>query len=251
MSRRFDHQVALVTGGSTGIGLDTAALLIEEGCKVYITGRSQDKLDAALERLGAKVVAIRSDVTNSADLTQLYEQIEREDERLDLLFANAGIAENNHFGETSREAYDKIFDINVKGLFFTVQTMLPLMKDGSSIVLNASIVANMGMPNLSLYNASKAAVRSFARSWANDLKGRKIRVNAVSPGPVHTPILEQGLKMSRDQIAQFAESVAQIAPLGRFGQPSEIAEAVAFLGSSAASYITGVELSVDGGMAQV
>jgi NAD(P)-dependent dehydrogenase (short-subunit alcohol dehydrogenase family) len=175
MNRRFDNQVALVTGGSTGIGLATAELLIEEGCKVYITGRKQEKLDTASKHLGKQAVAIRSDVANPAELAKLYEQIKLGEDRLDLLFANAGIAENNIFGETSQEEFDRTFDINVKGLFFTVQTMLPLMKNGASIVLNASIVANMGMPNLSLYNASKAAVRSFARSWSNDLKERNIR----------------------------------------------------------------------------
>ncbi|WP_237154613.1 glucose 1-dehydrogenase [Oryzibacter oryziterrae] len=251
MSQRFLDQVVLVTGGSTGIGLAAAQLFVKEGAKVYITGRNADSLEAARATLGPKAVAVRSDVASLADLNALRDQISAAGDRLDVIVANAGIAERNTFGETDEAAFDKTFDINVKGLFFTVQTMLPLLKDGGSVVLTASIVANKGMPNLSLYNASKAAVRSFARSWSNDLKARRIRVNAVSPGPVETPIMANGLKMDAAQVDGFKAAVAQSAPLGRFGEPEEIADAIAFLASPAASYITGVELSVDGGLAQV
>lgn len=251
MSGRFENQVALVTGGSTGIGLATAELFIREGAKVYVTGRSGRNLDRAVTHLGPKAVGLQSDVSKIEDFEQVRERITQEDGRLDVVVANAGIAENNVLGETSEAEFDKTFDINVKGLFFTVQTMLPLLKDAGAVVLTGSIVASKGFPNLSLYNASKAAVRSFARSWSNDLRARKIRVNVVSPGPVQTPIMQNGLKMSEEQIEQFRAMVAQVAPLERFGEPSEIAEAIAFLASDAASYITGVELSVDGGTAQV
>jgi NAD(P)-dependent dehydrogenase (short-subunit alcohol dehydrogenase family) len=251
MSERFQNKVALITGGSTGIGLATAALFIREGAKVYITGRNGKSLDKAATELGPKGVAIQSDVAEIADLERVRDRIKEEDGRLDIVVANAGIAENNTFGETSEAEFDKTFDINVKGLFFTTQTMLPLLSDGGAVVLTASILSGKGFPNMSLYSASKAAVRSFARSWSNDLRERKIRVSAVSPGPVQTPIMENGLKMNVEQIEQYRAMVAQVAPLERFGEPSEIAEAIAFLASDAASYITGVELSVDGGMAQV
>ncbi|MCT8999352.1 glucose 1-dehydrogenase [Chelativorans intermedius] len=251
MPGRFDNQVVLVTGGSTGIGLAAAALFVREGAKVYITGRSRQSLDGAAAQLGEQAVAVQSDVANLADLESLRERIAGADGRLDVLVANAGIAENNVLGETSEAAFDRTFDINVKGVFFTVQTMLPLLRDGGAVVLTGSIVAHKGFPNLSLYNASKAAVRSFARSWSNDLRARKIRVNVVSPGPVETPILRNGLKLNDEQLDQFRAQVAQTAPLERFGEPSEIAEAIAYLASGAASYVAGAELSVDGGMAQV
>jgi len=251
MTTRFNGKTALITGGTTGIGLATARLLLGEGAKVYITGRDAGRLEAAVGQLGANAVGIKADVADLADLEALRDRVAATGDRLDILVANAGIAENNGFGDTGEAAFDATFDINVKGVFFTVQTLLPLLVDGAAVVLTGSVVANKGMPNLSVYNASKAAVRSFARSWANDLKARKIRVNVVSPGPVETPIMINGLKMGPEQVAQFKAVVAQTAPLGRFGEPEEIADAIAFLASPAASYITGVDLGVDGGMGQV
>jgi NAD(P)-dependent dehydrogenase (short-subunit alcohol dehydrogenase family) len=189
MSGKFSNQVALVTGGSTGIGFSIAQALIAEGAqRVYITGRSAHTLEPAVARLGGKAVAVVSDVSRQTDLDALKATIEARDDRLDAMFANAGICEKNPVGETSEAAYYSMFDVNVKGVFFSVQTLLPLMKDASSIVLTASICSSNGMEGLSLYNASKAAVRSFARTWANELKGRKIRANVLSPGFTRTPL---------------------------------------------------------------
>jgi NAD(P)-dependent dehydrogenase (short-subunit alcohol dehydrogenase family) len=252
MSMKFGNQVAVVTGGSTGIGLAIAKALLNEGAKrVYITGRSAKSLDAAASSLGPAAVAVVSDVAQQTDLNKLKGEIESRGDRVDALFANAGIAETNQLGATSEDEFAKTFDINVKGVFFTVQTLLPLLRDGSTVVLTASIVASKGMPNLSLYSASKAAVRSFARSWANDLKGRKIRVNALSPGYTRTPIMENGLKLSAEQIAALQEQAKETVPLGYVAQPDEIASAALFLASSEASYINGVELTVDGGLTQI
>ncbi|WP_024303741.1 SDR family NAD(P)-dependent oxidoreductase [Pseudogulbenkiania sp. MAI-1] len=252
MSTKFSNQVAVITGGSTGIGLAIAKAALAEGAKrVYITGRSAKSLDAAVTTLGTAAVAIVSDVAQQADLNKLKSEIESRGDQVDALFANAGIAETNELGTTSEDEFAKSFDINVKGVFFTVQTLLPLLKEGSSVVLTASIVANKGMPNLSLYSASKAAVRSFARSWANDLKTHKIRVNALSPGYTRTPIMENGLKLSAEQIVALQEQAKETVPLGYVAQPDEIASAALFLASSEASYINGVELTVDGGLTQI
>jgi len=252
MSNRFTDKVAVVTGGSTGIGYAIAKLLIEEDIKrVYITGRTLKTLEIAASSLGEKAVCVVSDVSKLSDIEILKSEIQKRGDELDIIVANAGVAENNQFGETSEEQYTKIFDINVKGVFFTVQTLLDLLKDGSAIILIASIVSNKGMPNLSLYNASKAAVRSFARSMANDLKHRKIRVNALSPGITKTPILENGLKMSKEQISAFEAYAKDAVPLGYIAQPEEIASATLFLASNDASYVNGIEFDVDGGFAQV
>jgi NAD(P)-dependent dehydrogenase (short-subunit alcohol dehydrogenase family) len=252
MSAPFTNQVAVVTGGSTGIGFAIAQALITRGAKrVYITGRSAKTLDEAALALGSKAVAVVSDVAQQADLQKLKAEIEKHGDSLNTVFANAGIAEENHFGETAEAEFDKTFDINVKGVFFTVQTLLPLLKDGGSVVITASIVANKGMPNLSLYNASKAAVRSFARSWANDLKARKIRVNALSPGLTRTPIMENGLKWDAEKIAGLSTYAAEVVPLGYVAQPDEIATAALFLASEDARYVNGVELTVDGGLSQI
>lgn len=248
----FKDQVVLITGGSSGIGLASAHAFIAAGAKrVYVTGRSKAKLDLAREELGSKAVAIVADVANQADLDSLRQAVEAHGDKLDVLFANAGVAHYNQFGNTGETEFATIFDTNVKGLFFTVQTLLPLLNPASSIVLNASIVANKGLANLSLYNASKAAVRSFARSWATDLKPQKIRVNAISPGATETPIIQTGLGMSVQDVANFTAFLAEAAPAGRMAQPDEIAAAVLFLASRSASYINGVELSVDGGLTQV
>ncbi len=252
MSHRFMNQVAVVTGGSTGIGFAIAKGLLTEGAKrVYITGRSGEALDAAVDALGEGAVGVASDVARQGDLDNLKTLIEGRGDRLDVLFANAGIAHNNVLGETGEADYLTLFDINVKGVFFTVQTLLPLLNDGASVVLTSSIVNNKGMPNLSLYAATKAAVRSFARSWANDLKGRKIRVNAVSPGFTATPILTSGLKMDERQVAAFTQEAAELVPAGHIAQPEDIAAAALYLASGQAHYVNGIDLAVDGGYAQV
>jgi NAD(P)-dependent dehydrogenase (short-subunit alcohol dehydrogenase family) len=242
----------VVTGGSTGIGLAIARALLDEGAmRVYVTGRSEQSLSEAVRALGKRAVAVVSDVAKLSDLEKLKATIEGHDDKVDALFANAGIAGNNVLGDTEETDYMKIFDINVKGVFFSVQTLLPLLKDGSSVVLTSSIVNNKGMENLSLYSATKAAVRSFARTWANDLKGREIRVNSLSPGFTQTPILKSGLKMDEQQIVQFKEFAAGAVPAGYIAQPEEIASTALFLASVEARYVNGVDLAVDGGYAQV
>ncbi len=252
MSGRFSNQVAVVTGGSTGIGFAIAAALIAEGAKrVYVTGRSAGTLETAAHALGEKAVAVVSDVSRQADLDALKALIEKQDGHLDVVFANAGICEKNPLGDTSEASYYNTFDINVKGVFFSVQTLLPLLKDGAAIVLTASICSSNGMEGLSLYNASKAAVRSFARTWANELKDRKIRANVLSPGFTRTPLMDNGLKMDASQLQALAEHVAQIVPLGYMAQPDEIAASALFLASADARYVNGVELMVDGGLSQI
>jgi len=241
----------LITGGSSGIGLATAKTFIEAGADVFITGRNAERLDTAKKELGDALTTIQADVSDTKDNEKVCEIIKEKKGYLTTIFANAGVAEGNVMGETSIEAFDNTFDINVKGMFFTVQSMLPLLKNGSSIVLNASIVANKGMANLSLYNASKAAVRSFSRSWANDLKSRHIRVNTISPGVTETPIFTHGLDMSKEDIENLKASLVQTSPIGRMGTPQEIADTVFFLASNKASYINGIELAVDGGFAQI
>lgn len=248
----FKQKTALITGGTSGIGLATAHALLAQGAsRVYITGRDQLKLAAAREQLGERAIAVHADSADIASLAALHSEVAQRGDQLDILFANAGIAINNALGDTTPADFDRLFDTNVKGVFFTVQTLLPLVRDGGAIVLNASIAANLGMANLSLYNASKAAVRSFARSWATDLKERRIRVNAISPGVTRTPILETGLGMGAAQIDGLAQFLAEASPAGRMGGAEEIAAAALFLASSAASYINGTELVVDGGFSQV
>lgn len=252
MEKEFEDKNIVITGGSTGIGLASAIAFKNKGAKnIFISGRNLESLENAREEIGSAAHIYQGDVSNIHDLEEFKNFVESKNVEIDVLFANAGIAENNNFGTTSENEYNKTFDINVKGVFFSVQTFLPLLKDGASIILNASIVANKGMANLSLYNASKAAVRSFARSFANDLKARKIRVNAVSPGVTLTPIMKNGLKMDDAQIEGFKQYVQEAAPAGRFANPSEIANGVLFLASQSASYVNGIELSVDGGLAQV
>jgi NAD(P)-dependent dehydrogenase (short-subunit alcohol dehydrogenase family) len=241
----------LITGGSSGIGFSTAKKFIENGYKVYITGRNTEKLAKAKEALGDNCEYFASDVSKESSFGELAQYIKRKDILLDCLFVNAGIAFGNKFEETTVKEFNEIFDINVKGVFFTTKTMLTFLKDGSSIILNASIVTNKGMADLSLYSASKAAVRSFGRSLANDLKNRSIRVNTISPGITETPILELGLKMKKEDISNLEENLRVSSPAGRMGRPEEIASAVYFLGSSESSFVNGVELSVDGGFAQI
>lgn len=247
---KLEGRIALVTGGNSGIGLATAKQLVTEGAYVFITGRRDPELAAAVEEIGRNVTGVQGDVSNLGDLDRLFARIKREKGRLDIVFANAGIATYGQFGKVTEELYDSIFNVNVKGLLFTVQKALPLMPDGASIILNASIVASKGLPSNSVYSATKAAVRSFARTWTTDLKDRRIRVNAVSPGAIDTPGLSN-LLASSEGGQQRAKMIANTVPLGRFGTPNEIAKAVVFLASDDSSYITGTELFVDGGFAQV
>ena len=250
MIKKLHNKIAVITGGTSGIGLATAKRYVEEGATVVITGRSQDTLDKAVEELGTNVYGIQSDVSNLTDLDKLYSEVKDRLGHIDILFANAGVAEVSSIEDSDEALYDRHFDINVKGLFFTVQKALPLLKDGSSIILNASIVATKGFENFSVYSATKAAVRSFARSWATDLAERKIRVNAISPGPIETPIYGK-LGLPQEQVEQMGASFAAQVPLARFGQASEIADAALFLASNDSSYINGIDLAVDGGIAQV
>ena len=247
---RLDGKIALVTGGSSGIGLASAKALAKEGAQVYITGRRELELATAVQEIGSNAIAVQGDVSNLNDLDRLFGKIRDEKGRLDILFANAGIAKYGVLGKITEELYDSIFDINVKGTLFTVQKALSLMPDGASIILNASIVGSKGFPANSVYSATKAAVRSFARTWTTDLKDRRIRVNAVSPGPIDTPGLNE-LLASSETGQQRAKIIAATVPLGRLGRADEIAKAVAFLASDDSSYVTGIELFVDGGIAQV
>ncbi|HEX4585937.1 MAG TPA: glucose 1-dehydrogenase [Burkholderiaceae bacterium] len=247
---KLDGKIALVTGGSSGIGLASAKRFAAEGAYVFITGRREAELAAAVAQIGSNVTAVSGDVANLEHLDRLFAQIKREKGRLDIVFANAGIAKYGHLGKITEELYDSIFDINVKGLLFTVQKALALLPDGASIILNSSIVGSKGLSSNSVYSATKAAVRSFARTWTTDLKDRRIRVNAVSPGSIDTPGLT-GLLASSETGQQRAKMIAASVPLGRLGIPDEIAKAVVFLASDDSSYVTGAELFVDGGFAQV
>jgi NAD(P)-dependent dehydrogenase (short-subunit alcohol dehydrogenase family) len=247
---KLEGKVALVTGGNSGIGLATAKRFVNEGAYVFITGRRDAELAAAVKEIGKNVTGVPGDVSNLGDLDRLFAQIKAEKGKLDVVFANAGVARYSPLGKITEEFYDSIFNINVKGLLFTVQKALPLLPDGASIILNASIVASKGFSSNSVYSATKAAVRSFARTWTTDLKDRRIRVNAVSPGSTDTPGLSD-LLASSETGEQRKKMISTMVPLGRFGTPDEIAKAVVFLASDDSSYITGIELFVDGGIAQV
>jgi len=250
MTRKLDGKVAVITGGSSGIGLATAQRFAAEGAKVVITGRRQPELDSAVKQIGGDALGVRGDVSNLADLDRLYATVKEKHGRVDVLFANAGGGEFAPLGQITEEHFDKAFDGNVKGLLFSVQKALPLMPDGASIILNASIVGSKGFPATSVYSATKAAVRSFARTWTTELKDRRIRVNAVSPGSTDTPGLSE-LFASSETGQQRAKMITATVPLGRLGRPDEIAKAVTFLASDDSSYVTGIELFVDGGVAQV
>ncbi|HEV3373212.1 MAG TPA: glucose 1-dehydrogenase [Xanthobacteraceae bacterium] len=247
---RLEGKIALVTGGTSGIGLATAKEFVNEGAYVFVTGRREPELTAAVKEIGRNVAGVQGDTSNLGDLDRLFARIKREQGRLDIVFANAGVAKYAALGDITEELYDSTFDINVKGVLFTVQKALPLMPDGAAIVLCASIVASKGLPANSVYSATKAAVRSFARTWTTDLKHRRIRVNAISPGSIDTPGLNE-LLASSEVGEQRRKMINNAVPLGRFGTPAEIAQAVAFLASDDASYVTGTELFVDGGLAQV
>jgi NAD(P)-dependent dehydrogenase (short-subunit alcohol dehydrogenase family) len=247
---KLEGKTALITGGTSGIGLATAKRFVNEGAYVFITGRRDPELAAAVKEIGSNVTGVRGDVSNLGDLDRLFAQVEREKGKLEIVFANAGVAKFAPLGGITEELYDSIFDINVKGVLFTVQKALALIPDGGSIILNASIVASKGFSSNSVYSATKAALRSFARTWTTDLKDRRIRVNAVSPGSIDTPGLSK-LLASSDTGEQRRKVIANSVPLGRLGTPDEIAKAVVFLASDDSSYITGTELFVDGGIAQV
>jgi NAD(P)-dependent dehydrogenase (short-subunit alcohol dehydrogenase family) len=253
---KLDGKIALITGGNSGIGFATAQLFVKEGAYVYVTGRTQSKLDAAVKKIGSNangvqgVTGVQGDVAKLDDLDRLFAQIKKEKGKLDVVFANAGIAKYAPLGEIDEAFYDSIFDGNVKGMLFTVQKALPLLPDGASVILNASIVGSKGLPANSVYSATKAAVRSFARTFTTDLKARKIRVNAISPGPIDTEGLRE-LFGSSPVGQERLKNINTIIPLGRLGQPDEIAKAALFLASDDSSFITGIELFVDGGFAQV
>jgi len=250
MSKKLEGKIALVTGGGTGIGLATAKRFVAEGAKVVITGRRKEVLEAAVREIGPAATAIQADSGSLADLDRLYAEIKQLHGRVDVLFANAGGGKFATIENVTEEHFDQTFDSNVKGVFFTVQKALPLMPDGGTIVLNASIVSIKGMPSFGVYSATKAAVRSFARTWTNELKDRKIRVNVVSPGPIDTPGVD-GLVQDEEQAKQLKASLAQQVPLGRIGEADEIAKVVVFLASDDSSFVAGIELFVDGGMVQV
>ena len=247
---KLTDKIALVTGGTSGIGLATAKRFAAEGAHVFVTGRRQAELDAAVQAIGPNATGIRSDVSNLADLDRVYETIQRQKGRLDVLFANAGGGGLAPLGQITEEHFDKTFDTNVRGLLFTVQKALPLMPPGSSIILNASTTSIKGTPAFSVYSATKVAVRSFARNWTLDLKDKGIRVNAVSPGVVPTPGYDL-LGLTKEQVQGFVDFQVQSIPLGRVGTPDEIGKAVVFLASDDSSFVNGIELFVDGGMAQI
>jgi NAD(P)-dependent dehydrogenase (short-subunit alcohol dehydrogenase family) len=241
MTKKLEGKIAVVTGGSAGIGLAAAKLFAEQGAYVFITGRRQAELDAAVKQIGPKAVAVKADASDMADLAHLFDTVKAAKGRIDVLFANAGVYEFTPFGTITEEAYDKMFDINVKGVLFTVQQALPLIADGGSIILTGSVAGSKGFDAATVYSATKAAIRSFARSWTSDLKARGIRVNVVSPGPIQTAGFDV---FANDDVKQYMKSTV---PLGRIGAPDEVAKAVLFLASDDSSYVAGVELFVDGG----
>src|ERR1700758_5582989 len=247
---RLTGKVAVVTGGNSGIGLATAQRFHEEGAQVVISGRDQKTLDQAVKTIGGNVIAVRADVAKLADLDRLYKTVADKFGKFDVLFANAGIAKFAPVTETNETFFDEIFDINVKGVFFTIQKALPLLNDGGSIIINSSVVNETGAAGASVYASTKAAVRSFARTLTTELVDRGIRVNVVSPGPITTPIFGR-TGLPQEAIDEFAREAQTKVPMKRFGKPEEVADTVAFLASSEASYITGVDINVDGGMGQV
>jgi len=251
MSGKLEGRVAVVTGGNSGIGLATAKRFVAEGAYVFITGRRQAELDRAVEEIGPRAVGSRADSSNLADLDGLYDRVKIEKGRIDVLFANAGGGSMLPLGSITEEQYEDTFGRNVKGVLFTVQKALPLLVDGASVILTGSTAAAGGTPAFSVYAASKAAVRAFARNWILDLKERRIRVNVISPGPTRTPGLVDLAGPDAAQQKGLLDHMAAQVPLGRVGDPDEIARAAVFLASDDASFVTGAELFVDGGEAQV
>jgi NAD(P)-dependent dehydrogenase (short-subunit alcohol dehydrogenase family) len=250
-SQKLGGKIALITGGSSGLGLATAKRFVAEGAHVFITGRRQAELDAAVKDIGRNVTGIRSDIAVLADLDRLFAAIKEQKGRLDVLFANAGGGAFAQIDQVTEAGFDKYFGINVKGTVFTVQKALPLMSGGGTIVVNASMVTVKGVPGFGVYAATKAALRSFVRTWAVDLKGRNIRVNAISPGTVVTPAYKSELGLTDEQLKGFVAQASATTPLGRVGTPDEIAKAVVFLASDDSSFVDGIELFVDGGAAQI
>jgi NAD(P)-dependent dehydrogenase (short-subunit alcohol dehydrogenase family) len=247
---KLEGKIAVVTGGNSGLGLATAERFVAEGAHVFITGRRQVELDAAVRRIGRNTTGVQGDVASLADLDRLYATVRQQKGRIDVLFANAGMGTLQPLGAITEEGFDTMFDVNVKGLVFTVQKALPLFQDGGSIILNASSAASTGAAGFGVYGATKAAVRSFARNWSLDLKARKIRVNAISPGVIPTPGYAN-LGLVGEPLKQFIAALVMSIPMGRIGEADEVAKAVAFLASDESSYITGIDLAVDGGMTQV
>jgi NAD(P)-dependent dehydrogenase (short-subunit alcohol dehydrogenase family) len=241
---KLQGRVAVITGGSTGIGLATAKLFVKEGAYVFITGRRQKELDEALEAIGSNVTGVQGDVAKLADLDRLYDTVGRAKGRIDIVFANAGVAEFAPLGRITEQHFDKLFNINVRGTLFTVQKALPLLNDGGSIILNGSVAGVKGTPAFGVYGATKAAVRNFVRAWTVELKDRRIRSNVLSPGPTDTPAVGQ---QPADAIARIVSTI----PMGRMGEADEIAKAALFLASDDSSFVTGIELFVDGGRAQI
>jgi NAD(P)-dependent dehydrogenase (short-subunit alcohol dehydrogenase family) len=248
--KRLEGKIALITGGNSGIGLATAKQFVSEGAYVFITARRDPELAASVKDIGRNVTSIQGDVSNLSDLDRIFKQIMENSGKLDIVFANAGVSKFTYFGNITEEEYDLMFNINVKGVLFTVQKALPLMPDGATIILTASVVGSKGLSANSIYSATKAAVRSSARTWPTDLKDRRIRVNAISPGVIDTPGWRE--KYASTEVGeQRLKMLSNCGPLGRLGTTDEIAKAVVFLASDDSSYITGTELFVDGGMAQV
>jgi NAD(P)-dependent dehydrogenase (short-subunit alcohol dehydrogenase family) len=246
----LEGKTAIVTGGTTGIGLATAQRLAAEGAHVFVTGRRKAELDAAVEKIGADAIGVQGDVSDLADLDRLYAAVRQQGRRVDVLFANAGGGSFSSLEQVTEEHFDQTFDVNVRGLVFTVQKALPLLNDGASVILTSSTAATSGAEAFGVYAASKAAVRSFARTWANELKGRAIRVNAVSPGSIDTPGIT-GLAPDEAQAEQLKDFLAGQIPMGRMGRPEEVADAIVFLASDRSSFITGADLYIDGGLNQI
>ncbi len=247
---KLNGKVAVITGGNSGIGLATAKLFRAEGAKVAIAGRDQKTLDSAAKEIGDGTLAVRADVAKLADIDKLYAAVKEKFGKIDVLFANAGIAKFAPVEQSSEQFFDEQFNVNVKGLYFTIQKALPLLNDGASIILNSSVAGVKGTPMASVYGATKAAVRSFARTLTNELIGRGIRVNVVSPGPITTPIFGR-TGLPQEAIDDFSKYVLSTVPMKRFGEADEVGKAVVFLASSDSSYISGQELFVDGGLVNV
>lgn len=247
---KLEGKIAVITGGSSGIGLATAKRFVTEGAYVFVTGRRQTELKVAVRDIGKNVTDVQGDVSNLADLDRLYSIVKQQKGHIDILFANAGLGEFATLEKISEAHFDKTFDVNVKGLLFTVQKAVPLFRDGGSIILNSSIAASKGVEGFSVYSASKAAVRSFARTWTVDLRHHNIRVNAISPGPIDTPAFSD-LMQNEEHSRQLKKDLVSNVPLRRMGTPDEVAKVATFLASDESSYVTGIELFVDGGAAQI